>query len=265
MSAIAPLHDLDLHYKERGSGDPVILIGGLSQSKESWVPFAEELAKDFRVITFDNRGAGETGSPDLPYRLATMAGDTLGLIQHLELEKVHVVGASMGGMIAQQLAADHPERVGRLVLAVTGLRLDGYTRQLIESFTNLRRSSIPDRQFHQQLGLFLFSRSFFERPGAFEQVLEAWAAEPYPQLDYGFVRQAEAVLEWDREDRSEPPKHETLVIGAEEDMVFPPALGRELAEWLPNATYKELPGGHAGVAEYPEQWLAAVRDFLSGG
>lgn len=261
--AIAPLHDLDLHYDEQGTGHPVVLIGGLGQSNEAWAPIAGDLASEFRVISFDNRGAGESGAPDAPYSVEGMAADVAGLLDHLELEKAHIVSVSMGGIVARQLAHDHPKRVDRLVLAATGQRLDGYLRQVIRSFIDLRRSSIPDIQFMQMLATFLYSRDFFEKPGRYERLLAEWSQTPYPQMDHGFVRQAEAVLAWGEGDRIDPVDHEALVLAATDDILVAPALVKELAESLPNATYAELPGGHGGMAEHPAEWSKAIRDFLA--
>ena len=263
MTAIAPLPDLDLHYEEQGSGPPVLLINDLGQSKESWGPVLDELAEGYRVVSFDNRGVGETGAPDLPYTISGMAEDVAGLMEHLELHGAAVVGAGLGGIVATQLASEHEKLVERLVLASTAGRLDGYARQLITNFLDLRRSSISDHEFFEHLTTLMYSREFFDDPKRFETVVDEWANQPYADLDQGFIRQAQAVLEWSELDPAPAPKQKSLVLGGEEDLIFSEELGRELAEELPNAAYEILPGGHAGIHEHPQQWLKAIEAFLA--
>src|SRR5262249_55380769 len=117
--------DIDIHYEVRGKGAPLLLIMG-SQGNLDWWPeeLKQGLEKHFRLIMFDNRGAGRTGEVDGQYRIPQMADDAAGLLEALEIPRAHVFGVSMGGMIAQEFALRHPKRVDHLVLGCThpGLR-----------------------------------------------------------------------------------------------------------------------------------------------
>ena len=117
-------NDIDLYYEEHGSGEPLLLIMGWGGNAASWEPQLAGLAENFRVIIFDNRGAGRSSAPDEPYSIVQMATDTARLMEALELPRAHVFGISMGGMIAQELALMHPEKVGALVLGCSAHSLD---------------------------------------------------------------------------------------------------------------------------------------------
>jgi pimeloyl-ACP methyl ester carboxylesterase len=110
---------IQIHYETHGTGAPLVLIGGLGADTFLWFRQVPELCKHFQVIVFDNRGAGESDKPDEPYSVPMFAADTAGLLGALGIERAHILGASLGGMIAQQFAIDYPALLDRLVLAST--------------------------------------------------------------------------------------------------------------------------------------------------
>lgn len=116
---VAKVGDINLCYNARGDGQPLILIIGFASAQTSFFGLARVLAKHYRVVTFDNRGVGGSDKPAGPYSISMMAGDTIGLMDYLRIEKAHIMGGSMGGMIAQEMAIDHPQRVDRLILFST--------------------------------------------------------------------------------------------------------------------------------------------------
>ncbi len=110
----------ELHYLREGSGEPLLLIQGMSATHLAWgEPFLALLRESFECIVFDNRGMGLSGRAEMPFTIADMAGDTVGLLDALELDSAHVVGISMGGMIAQELALAHPERIRTLTIGAS--------------------------------------------------------------------------------------------------------------------------------------------------
>ncbi|MCK4963645.1 MAG: alpha/beta fold hydrolase, partial [Dehalococcoidia bacterium] len=111
--------DINMYYEVHGEGEPLLLIMGLGSDLTSWIFQIPEFSKKYQVIAFDNRGVGRTDAPDVPYSTAMMADDTTGLLDALGIEKAHVLGLSMGGFIAQELAVKYPQRVKSLVLAAT--------------------------------------------------------------------------------------------------------------------------------------------------
>ncbi|MCP4668263.1 MAG: alpha/beta fold hydrolase, partial [Deltaproteobacteria bacterium] len=117
--AQAQVKDIEIAYNIQGSGAPVVLIGGYTMVKESWELQVVELAKHFQVITFDNRGVGHTTAPAGPFTIADMAADTVGLMDVLGIDSAHFFGVSMGGLIAQVLSLDYPDRVRGVALGCT--------------------------------------------------------------------------------------------------------------------------------------------------
>ncbi|GAB4327924.1 MAG: alpha/beta hydrolase [Dehalococcoidia bacterium] len=256
------LRDIVTYYEEHGSGDPLVLIMGLGGDLQAWARQIPALSKHFRVITFDNRGAGRTSAPDKPYSIAGMAEDTAGLMDHLGIERAHVLGLSMGGMIAQELALSEPGRVDRLILVSTAASIEGYVRRFVEAWMNVRRSNMSREQILRLTAVFLYSDELLNDDERFEQAIAAGLANPYEQRDHAFLRQAKALLAFDATGRLKNVQSPVLVTAAAGDILIPPRNSKRLAELLPNAQYKELPGGHAGVIEYADDYNAAFLEFL---
>lgn len=256
------LRDIVTYYEEHGSGEPLVLIMGLGGDLQAWARQVPALSKHFRVITFDNRGAGRTSAPDKPYSIAGMAEDTLALMDHLGLERAHILGLSMGGMIAQELALAHPERVNRLILVSTAASIEGYVRRVVETWMNVRRSNLSREHVIRLTSLFLYSAELLNDDERYEQAIAASLANPFEQRDHAFLRQATAVLSFDATARLKNVQSPALVTAATEDILIPPRNSERLAGLLPNAEFKALPGGHAGVIEFADQYNAAFLEFL---
>lgn len=112
--------DIEIFYEMQGEGAPLVLIMGWTASSESWDPqLVEELSRFYTVIVFDNRGTGRSDKPDLEYSIEMMTDDVAGLLEAINIQKAHVLGFSMGGMIAQELALRYPEKVSSLILCGT--------------------------------------------------------------------------------------------------------------------------------------------------
>jgi pimeloyl-ACP methyl ester carboxylesterase len=115
----AIVNGININYKVEGQGKSLVMIIGFSASRSGWASQIPFFRKHYRVITFDNRGVGKSDKPEGPYTTRMMADDTVKLLDYLNIQKAHILGASMGGMIAQELAIDYPDRTSKLVLACT--------------------------------------------------------------------------------------------------------------------------------------------------
>ena len=258
----ASIRDITTYYEEAGSGEPLLMIMGLSGDLQAWALQVPALSKHFRVITFDNRGAGRTSSPDKPYSIAGMAEDANALLDHLGIARAHVLGFSMGGYIAQEFAIAHPEKVEKLILLATAPYIDGYGRAIVEDLITLRRTNISREGFLRHMATTIYSPEMMDDADRFERAIQNTASNPYAQQDHAFIRQCEAILAFDARDRLGAVQQHTLVAVGKDDILVPPRNSERLAKLLPNATLKTLSGAHLGAIEFPHEYNAAFLEFL---
>ncbi len=258
---------IDIYYEEHGSGEPLLLIMGWGANAATWRPQLPGLAEQFRVITFDNRGVGRSSSPEGPYSVPQMAGDVVGLLDALEVPRAHVFGISLGGMIAQELAIEHPGRVDALILGCTtpgSCHAAGVAR--------LHNDVSAFRDANGQGSLEWFSE-FLRRLWTEEAVIESTTELQdfvlslirFPPTSHGLRSQADAVLKHDTYDRLEQIRHRTLVMTGDEDMLIDPKNSKILAKRIPNAELQIFEGlRHAFHLERPDLSNNAIIDFILG-
>ncbi|MBI1846817.1 MAG: alpha/beta fold hydrolase [Candidatus Rokubacteria bacterium] len=256
--------DIEMYYVEQGSGEPLVLIMGFSGDHTAWAFQMAEFAQRYRVIAFDNRGAGQTDQPDAPYTIPQMAGDTAGLMDRLGIERAHVLGVSMGGMIAQELALAHPGRVLSLQLHCTHPGNDGYMTALGDAWGTVR-ASLPLEQAQRTIFLWLFGHTTYnERPEFVEAILAGALANPYPQSLAGFRGQSAAVQAFSTRDRLPRITAPTLVSVADEDVLVPARFAREIAARIPGAELATIArAGHVYFWEMPEEFNRMCLEFLA--
>ena len=257
-----PTRDIITYYEEAGSGDPLVLIMGLGGDLQGWALTAPALAKQFRVITYDNRGAGRTSAPDKPYTVAGMADDLAELLDALKITKAHILGYSMGGMIAQEFALKYPNRVDKLILLATSAGPDGYSRTIVKNWVNVRRSNMSREHIARNSAPFVYTAELLDDSDRFERAIQNSVSNPYAQQDHAYMRQADAVLNFSSADRLGSIKAETLVVVNKDDILIPPRNGKKLNSGIGGSTLLELDGAHAGVIEYPNEHNDAFLQFL---
>jgi len=253
-----------MYYVEAGAGDPVLLIMGFGGDHTAWAFQMGAFSAKNRVIAFDNRGVGRTDAPDLPYTTRMMAVDTLGLMDALDIEHAHVIGISMGGMIAQELALAHPERVRSLHLGCTLARPDAYLLALNSVWRDMR-TNFGREAMLRALGLWLFAPATYAgRPDLVEALLQTALANPHPQTLAGFLRQGEAIACHDTLERLSAIRCPTLVSVAEDDILVPPRFSREIASRIPGADLHVIASaGHGYFLERPEAFNDLSLAFLA--
>jgi 3-oxoadipate enol-lactonase len=255
---------IDLRVEEVGSGPPLLLIMGLGASLETWLAQREAFAARHRVILFDNRGAGESEHPPPPWTVPDMAADAIGVLDALGIARAHVLGVSMGGMIAQEMAIGWPERVDRLVVAVSFARPDPLRRAflLFRRWARLQGADLVEEGVANLP--WLVSPSVLNDPAGLERFLGVVGTMPLMAPE-AYSHQVDAILEHDTLARLDRVRAPTLVLAAAEDVLTPIYLSREIADAIPGARLTVLPrGNHAVQLEYPEPFNAAVLDFLAG-
>lgn len=242
---------------------PLVLVAGLATDSLSWILQRHPFSKDHRLITLDNRGVARSPIPEGPYTIAEMANDLLDLLDHLEVPKAHLVGHSLGGAIVQQFALDHPERVDRLVLACTFSHLEGRSIPVLEAWSEVVDLGPGPDLLAKCLLPWLYSESFFLKPGNLAAAMEAMKAHPYPMVGQGVKAQLAAIETFDSRPRLQDLKARTLVLAAEHDLLVSPTSCEKLAQAIPDATFQTLPeAGHSCMLETSAAFNAAVLEFL---
>ncbi len=253
---------IELNYQVSGAGEPLVLIGGLGADMFLWFRQVPELCEHFQVIAFDNRGAGESDKPEVPYTIPMFAADTAGLLDALGLAKAHVLGASLGGLIAQEFALTYPARLQRLVLVSTtfgGPNSLPTPKETLAAMMN--RTGDPETDIRTGFRLFTHEEWCTAHPDLVEQYVQWRVAHPQPVPAY--QRQAMAVPTYNAEDRVGQITAPTLIAHGEDDRVVPVENARRLAAKIPGARLMIFKGGgHAFTIEMAEAFNAAVVDFL---
>jgi pimeloyl-ACP methyl ester carboxylesterase len=263
---VASVGGLPLYYEWHGrpAGTPVVLVMGLGGDGSAWAYQLAALAPRHRVLVFDNRGAGRSGAPDVPYTTAAMAGDLLGLLDELDVARVHLVGLSLGGAIAQEAALAAPARVASLQLHATWAGPHPYFEALVRAVRTARVRLAPE-EFFRTLALWLFVPETFARQPALVELVVQRAVEP-PHLAplHGYLRQTEAALGHDARPRLREVRCPTLVGVGSADLLTPPFFAEELARLVPGARLELLPrAGHGALWEAPEQFNRLCLTFLA--
>jgi 3-oxoadipate enol-lactonase len=251
----------ELHYLRAGEGEPLLLIQGMSATHLTWGrPFLDELEQSFDCIVFDNRGMGLSGPAEIPFTIADMAADTAGLLDALELDTAHVVGISMGGMIAQELALAHPERIRTLTLGATYCGGPEGTLMAPEDLRMLgaaMASGDRDRVFRAMWEINL-SPGFREDDSRFAAFAEMGSALPAPQPV--ILQQMRACGAHDTSERLGAIDLPTLVIHGDVDRLLGPGNGRQIASLIP-ARLEMLEGvGHMFWWEQPRRSAELIRE-----
>ena len=274
--SIAKVDSIELYYEEHGSGEPLLLIMGLGADSRAWLFQLPEFAKHYRTIVFDNRGVGRSSKPAGAYTIHQMADDAAQLLQFLKIDRTHVVGVSMGGMIAQELVLRHPQRVRSLVLGCTYPEPDADVERMrhfsLSQFggsvdatgeMKIDLTALDPLSFFQHLLPTVFNPEFIQNE--LPKLMELFSGA----LEYGFsleaiLGQVHAVMTHRATDRLHQIKVPTLVITGDADRLVPPGNSDILARNIPNARLVKVPGGSHGFNfETPDVFNREVLGFLA--
>jgi 3-oxoadipate enol-lactonase len=251
----------ELHYLRAGAGEPMLLIQGMSATHRTWGrPFLAPLEESFECIVFDNRGMGLSGPAELPFGIADLAADTAALLDALEIESAHVVGISMGGMIAQELALAHPERIRTLTLGATycggpeGTLMDPADLQMLGA----AMVSGDREQVFRAMWEINLSPSFRQDEARFVEFCEMATALPAPREV--ILQQMRACGLHDTSARLSQVTVPTQVIHGTADRLLGVGNGRQIASLL-SVEPQLLDGvGHMFWWEQPQRSASLVRD-----
>ncbi len=254
------LGGLNVYYERQGQGDPILLIHGLGSSTDDWELQVAALRESFTVVTYDVRGHGQTGKPGGAYSVAQFARDAALLIEHLALAPVHVIGLSMGGMIAFQLAADRPDLVRSLIIVNSGPEM--VLRTWKEKVAIFQRRLIVRFMGMHKMGEVLALRLL---PAPEHAALRATFADRWARNDKSaYLRALSALVGWSVMGKLPQIHCPVLVVAADMDYT-PVDWKRKYTNLMPKATMVVIPDSrHMMPIERPALFHAAILPFLKG-
>jgi pimeloyl-ACP methyl ester carboxylesterase len=256
--------DVKLYYEVHGSGEPLLMIMGLGGSSAGWdLELEDELGTHFRTIIYDNRGTGRSDKPAIKYSLEMFAGDAIAILDALKIERAHVFGVSMGGMIAQELALRHAPRLQTLTLGCTtcgGKHAIPPPPESLKLLTAPRDGASPEELIRRAWPL-QFPKEYIEHHRA---ELEAKIPRllQYPTPPSAYMRHLEATYGLKTYDRLPEITTPTLVVTGEEDVLIPARNSEIIAERIPGARFHAIPdAGHAFFNQYPDEFIRVFVPF----
>lgn len=251
--------DIEMYYELTGEGDSLLLIHGLGSSTHDWEEQVPAFSQKFQVITIDLRGHGQTDKPKGPYSIQMFAEDIAGLLKKLGVKLTNVLGISLGGGVAFQLAVDYPDLVKSLIIVNAGIEIpmDSFKMKL-EAF---KRIFIVKLVGMKKMGEVLAPRLFIkpEQEELRKKLIERWAENDKK----AYLSAMRALIGWTIRDQLNKINFPTLVIGSDEDYA-PSSVKEEYTALIPNAKFIEIKDArHAVPIEKPKEFNEIVMRFLS--
>jgi 3-oxoadipate enol-lactonase len=252
----------DIYYQDTGAGaQTLVLINGVGDDLSGWANQVDDFCSaGLRVVSFDNRGVGRSSQPPGPYTSVEMAADLKAVVAHLGLSRFHLLGVSMGGVIAQEYALAYPDDLISLVLANTFAVADPFTVAAFQTWVTVAETAGMAVMAEQQAP-WIYSPAFYrDFPDRVADLVSAASESSQPPAAFG--AQMAALTSHDSAERIGMVTAPTLVLVASDDIIIQPALSRRLFDLLGVGTWTVVPGGHAAFWENPAPWNQAVIEFV---
>jgi 3-oxoadipate enol-lactonase len=258
----ARVNDIEINYRLEGDGpETIVLVNGLADDLETWVLQVDDLlAAGYRVLRFDNRGIGASSKPAGPYSTAMFAADAKALVDELGITGFHLMGVSMGGMIAQEYALAYPSDLLSVTFGCTYAAPGPFCSRMFRMWQDMAPVlGVPF--IMRDVTLWAFTTGFFEqRP---DEAAEFETAMRYmDQPVHAYLAQLAAIQTHDTTGRLAQITTPTLVLAGEEDILIPVSLSRRLHEGVPGSAWATTPGGHACIWEHPAPFNQVFLDFV---
>jgi pimeloyl-ACP methyl ester carboxylesterase len=256
--------DIEMYYENAGEGDPVVLVTGYGADLFQWALQVPELAQSYTVYMIDNRGVGLTDKPDGPYTIKMMADDLAGFFDAAEIDTAHLVGHSMGGMISQQFALDHPDRLRSLTLASTTCRVPNGAELVLMLWTDILEK-LGNEAFVNNVIAWCFTFDFVDTQFESLMMMRQMMLEHFqerPLLPEPFRSQCAAASSFNLEDQIQNITVPTMVLVGRDDILTPPKFSEEIAKRIPGSSLNIIEGGHAYNQEAPSAFNKALLEFF---
>jgi pimeloyl-ACP methyl ester carboxylesterase len=260
---ITIIGDTKFFYEIHGIGHPLMLIAGLGSDSQSWLPILEDLSRHYMVITMDHRGISRSSPLNTEISMEKLADDCLSILRHLGISSAHILGHSMGGFIAMDMAIRHPECVDRLILAGTSTFSSRRNTALLSDWASYLEQEMDPELWFRNIFYWIFRPAFFENEETVKDFINFELNYPYPIDKFTFRKQAEAISRFDCAGTVSNIAAGTLVIAGQEDLLFSPDDCIKLAQTIPRAQYRVIrQAGHSIFTENPKDFTECVLEFL---
>ncbi|HMD16984.1 MAG TPA: alpha/beta fold hydrolase [Terriglobales bacterium] len=248
-----------IYWDELGQGTPVLLIMGLGYTSVMWHRTRPALSEHFRTIAFDNRGVGRSDVPPGPYSIATMASDAAAVLDAAGIDRAHVFGVSMGGMIAQEFALQYPARTRSLILGCTAAGGPSAVRAESKVADVLMARGMTPEQARDAILPYIYDAAT-PRQKIDEDIR---VRQPWLPTPAGYIAQLLAILAWESYSRIAQVTAPTLVIHGKSDALVPPGNGELIAKRIPGARLVLLEhASHLFLTDQPEEANRQILEFL---
>lgn len=255
--------NIEMYYEVHGSGEPLVLVHGLSMDSSTWFNQVPLFSQKYQVVVFDNRGVGQTDAPHEEYSTEMMADDTVALLKFLNVDNAHILGVSMGGMIAQIMALKYPELVKSLLLNITAAQLPAKAKHIVQNWLRMLNENVSLETRIREGFLWVYTDQFFAHDEMVTASVNLAINHPHPLSTHGFAGQVAALMKHDTRSRISHISVPTLVLMGGDDIFIPIEFSEELAGKIPKAELVVLErGGHNCWLEFPELFNQAVMQFL---
>jgi pimeloyl-ACP methyl ester carboxylesterase len=252
-----------LYHKVHGRGEPLLLIAGLGADNSCWAGVVRKFSSRFQTIVFDNPGSGRSSPFKKPHTIRQLAADAVRLLDNLGIERAHLIGHSMGGYIAQELAINYPKRVNKLILEGTAPVSSSRNNALFSEFAKKLREKQAFKEWIKTWASWLFSPKTFDSGTFVETFIKQATKYPYRSTVAGFKAQVEAIAKFNSLSRLSAIKAKTLIIEGEDDILIRPDEAEVLAKQIPGSKIKLIKNtAHYVHLENPPLLTKIVTEFL---
>ena len=255
-------NDIELFYNITGTGEPLLLLAGFACDNSYWSLMMPNLTTKYQVIRVDNRGVGRSSTPTKPYSIQEMARDAAALLEYLCIDSVSVIGHSMGGQIAQELALNYPQKVRNLIIISSWAQVNSIFHTIIETWGELPQ--ILDWQQYQKVILpWVFTEQFLSTPQVIDQILQMAVNYPFRPTAQGLYNQSQAILNSDTSARIPEISCPTLVMVGKQDILTPVAFSQQLTQLISHAQLVLIENcGHGLLIESTHTVAEKILNFL---